>query len=364
MLGRKASRTLRIKPSYSVVVHDPDTVELRSGVWNPESYTLTDRSGGGRLATLLHGLDGSLDRAELAKLAGVTRAELEALIDHLQQLGVLESGASTALDALIAQTAPGTWAGVEAGTRAGGAAGNGAGGEPVLSTVRLLGDGSILDVVGRALAEDSRFTVHATVEQDELLARVDDCSVDSLEDGLAYERFVEAFEMWRGSYLVYAAEAVRPLRLAVLNRIALSLGTPWTHASVDGPLLMIGPTFVPGSSACFTCFETRIVMNLREAASYQRYKDALARADQHSGPRRSVAAAVSSLVAGHLAVETVNLAATGQCTTVGKVLGVYLPTMEVAYSEVLRLPGCTSCGSIPERDGGELYFDARRWLDA
>ena len=35
---------LRIKRQYSIVAHSPDVVELRHGVWNPISHTLTDES--------------------------------------------------------------------------------------------------------------------------------------------------------------------------------------------------------------------------------------------------------------------------------------------------------------------------------
>nr|WP_225956101.1 TOMM precursor leader peptide-binding protein [Amycolatopsis lexingtonensis] len=164
--------------------------------------------------------------------------------------------------------------------------------------------------------------------------------------------------------VVHATEAVHPLRLAVLNRLALALGTPWLQSAVDGPLLLVGPTFVPDSSACFTCFETRVVMNLREAASYQRYKQALAKAQEVTGTAAEGLGVLTSLVASHTALEAVNFAVTGSTSTVGKVLGIYLPSMEVAYSEVLRLPGCPSCGAVPERDGTELYFDVRRWVDA
>jgi hypothetical protein len=38
------------------------------------------------------------------------------------------------------------------------------------------------------------------------------------------------------------------------------------------------------------------------------------------------------------------------------VLGIYLPTMELAFNEVLRVPNCRACGSSPERDAPELHF--------
>ncbi|MFD4632120.1 TOMM precursor leader peptide-binding protein [Streptomyces sp. NPDC058284] len=346
MSTRRTSRTVRIKSVYSVVPHDRDTVELRSGVWNPQSITLVDHSGAGRLSTLVGGLDGTRDRAGLAKEAGVTRTELEALIDHLDQLAVLEHGPSTALDAYVDRTAGGR---VEQAT---------------LPAVRVLGGAAAAQVAG-LLGAHEELTVSMPGEHAEQLRLLDQCPLDVLEDGLAFERFVERFEDWRGCLLVHVGDAVHPLRLAVLNRVALALGTPWIQAALDGPMLLVGPTFVPDSTACFTCFETRVVMNLREGAAYQRYKQALAASDgpgaEHGDGGTGV---LSSLLASHTALEALNMAVTGMTSTVGKVLGVYLPSMEMVYSEVLRLPGCPSCGAVPERDGTEVYFDVRRWIDA
>ncbi|EGG43723.1 MULTISPECIES: TOMM precursor leader peptide-binding protein [Streptomyces] len=363
MSTRRTSRTVRIKSVYSVVPHDQNTVELRSGVWSPQSITLVDHSGGGRLSTLVTGLDGTRDRAQLAKEAGVTRTELEALIDHLDQLAVLEHGPSTALDAFLDRVASGR---VERAAH---------------RHVRLLGGGPASAQVARLLGAHEELTVSGPDEEDRLVALLDDCPLDLLEDGLAFERFVENFEDWRGCLLVHVADAVHPLRLAVLNRVALALDTPWIQAAVDGPLLLVGPTFVPDSTCCFTCFETRVVMNLREGAAYQRYKQALAAAGARADGRaddgvagnghaagpvadEGCAGVLSSLLASHAALEAVNMAVTGTTSTVGKVLGIYLPSMEMVYSDVLRLPGCPSCGTVPERDGTEIYFDVRRWIDA
>lgn len=339
---------MRIKPTYSVISHDPNTVELRSGVWNPQSFTLVDHSGAGRLTALVRGLDGTRDRAELAKQTGVTRTELEALIDHLEQLSVLEHGPSTALDAFLDRTA-----------------GGGAQIEQVaIDVVRVLGDGASATQVAGLLGEHEQLRLLTPDDHARQLEILDDCPLEVLEDGLAFERFVESFEDWRGCLLVHVSDTVHPLRLAVLNRLALALELPWIQAALDGPLLLVGPTFVPGSTACFTCFETRVVMNLREAASYQRYKQALANASGVAATRAGCGGVLSALLAAHTALEGVNMAVTGTTSTVGKVLGIYLPSMEMVYSEVLRLPGCPSCGSVPERDGAELYFDVRRWVDA
>jgi hypothetical protein len=102
-------------------------------------------------------------------------------------------------------------------------------------------------------------------------------------------------------------------------------------------------------------------MNLREGGSYERYKHALAegRASSAVAPLDAV---LNALLGSHVAFEALNHALTGVSFTVGKLLAIYLPTMEFTYNEVLRLPGCPACGSKPERDERELYFELQTLL--
>ena len=57
-----------------------------------------------------------------------------------------------------------------------------------------------------------------------------------------------------------------------------------------------------------------------------------------------------------------NFLLTQSAFTTGKVLSIYLPTMEFSFNEVLRVPGCPAC-SRPAREDVELYFDIRSLTD-
>ena len=157
---------------------------------------------------------------------------------------------------------------------------------------------------------------------------------------------------------MFGVAAVDPLELRAFNRVSLHLRLPWLHAAIDGPFLLIGPTFVPFRWACYECLEARVVMNLRDAAGYQRYKRALAEARVTTpavGPETVSAAMLASLAS----FEALNFTRTGAAFTTGRMLTVFLPTLEFAFHEVLRLPGCPACGAVQERDDRELYLDTR-----
>jgi hypothetical protein len=103
-------------------------------------------------------------------------------------------------------------------------------------------------------------------------------------------------------------------------------------------------------------------MNLREKASYQGYKQALGRRAVRGG-RSPVLAPLLALLVAHASLEACNFALSGSTYTTGKVLGIYVPAMEISYHELLPVPGCHGCGSLAGRDDSSLYFDPRAWLE-
>lgn len=336
----------RIKRSFTVVAHSPDEVELRTGVWNTTSHLISDDSGSGRLHRLVAALDGAATEADVAARCGATAEEVAGLVAQLRELGALEDGPQSALDHHLDRHAhvlrdrdPGP-----------------------PPTVRLLGDQDLVGPLAQQLtASDPKLAVlDATDETAQRL--LDNPDPSWADDPLRLAERLAPLAHWRDSLLVWAGSRVDPLRCGVLNRISLHLGTPWAHAAVDGPFLLVGPVFLPGRTACYRCFETRVLMNLTAADSYLRYKRALATAAV-SGERMPLLPAVTSLLTSYLALDVLNLAHTGAAFTAGKVLGLYLPTWETAVNEVLPVPGCAVCGPVSQRDDAALYFDVKAWLD-
>ena len=105
------------------------------------------------------------------------------------------------------------------------------------------------------------------------------------------------------------------------------------------------------------------MMNLRENASYQSYKSALADGQVRNGDL-PLEPMLCGMLASHTALETINFCLTGTSFTVGKMLAIHLPTMEFAFNEVLRLPTCAACGPVAGRDDTELYFDSATLLSS
>ncbi len=340
----------RLKRQFSVIAHSANIVELRQGVWNPVAYTFTDESATGRLSRVLALLDGQRTLPEIAKTAEVKRGDVEAVVEQLAEMALIEDSAHNALDHYLDFAVPNL---LPFGGRPSAPVG-----VPVIA-----GQGTLPAEVAAILARClPATTIEVAGPDHQLVRRLGARRADWLHDGFAFERYAEEFADWRGRTVIWAADTVRPDLLCALNRICLHHQITWLHASADGPFLLVGPAFQPYRTACYECLDTRVLMNLRESGSYQRYKQALAAGRVHGG-LAPLDAILSSILAAHTAMEALNLLTTGATVTLGKLLAIYVPTMEFTFSDVLRLPGCPACAPVPESDDRELYFEVRSLLD-
>jgi thiazole/oxazole-forming peptide maturase SagC family component len=230
--------------------------------------------------------------------------------------------------------------------------------------VVLVGDADLVAAV-RGLLEMDKSPVEVAVvtsthEAARLLRAAD---VTWQLNGGRFHETIAPFEEWRNSIVVSVDRIVNPLHARTLNMVAYALGFPVIHAGIDGPFLMVGPTVLPKQTACYECFDTRILMNMRQNSGYQSYKNALA-AGNIRYAELPLLKPLAGLLAAHVALETINLAVTGSNFTINKALTIHVPTMEICFHDVLKLPSCTTCGSVAERDDQELYIDMRSLVAA
>jgi thiazole/oxazole-forming peptide maturase SagC family component len=211
------------------------------------------------------------------------------------------------------------------------------------------------DRVGRLLRE-MQCDIGVGSPSEEATRTIADNDSSWLFDGIEFHARMTVFESWQDRFVLFASSAINPFHYKVLNRASLEYGFPWMHAAIDGPFLLIGPIFVPRRSACYECFEQRVTMNLRDTARYVSYKNALVERQIKHGVV-PVEPILQAMLASHAALEIVNFIRTSYSFVIGKVLSIFLPTMEFAYSEVLRLPCCPACSPVAERDDTELHFD-------
>jgi len=229
--------------------------------------------------------------------------------------------------------------------------------------ILLLGDQELTqDIQGLLTASLGEEQSSLAESPDSLFSLLKEPDDSWLYDGLKLQEKIIEFQPWQNHFIVLALQSIDPLLSCKLNRIAYALKIPWIHAAMDGPFLFVGPLFTGGLGPCYECFETRVMMNLKEQTSYQRYKQALLEKKNIAQSSFSINPMLRSLLASHVALETLNFILTSNAFTVRKVLSIYLPTMEMIFHDVLRVAGCQTCGAIPQRDGQEHCFDLQALL--
>jgi bacteriocin biosynthesis cyclodehydratase domain-containing protein len=153
------------------------------------------------------------------------------------------------------------------------------------------------------------------------------------------------------TFVVAAPDRDEVATLSALNAIAVERRIAWLQVlPFDGRLLVVGPLFVPGVSACRQCYSLR-----RAACSgYDDDFDIVERVPARAAapaPLASLSAALASLLALRwLTTRDPALPGRLYALEVGSVL-------RLSHDHVLRVPRCPVCGS-PEQAVPSPWFEA------
>ena len=134
-------------------------------------------------------------------------------------------------------------------------------------------------------------------------------------------------------------------QLAELNRQRVSDKTPWLLVQPSGAFPLVGPVFIPGEGACWTCLFDRMIRN-REVKGFL-----------DRGPARAVAVsplarhAVGQSGIQLAALEIAKAIATGFRTELrDHIISLDLPGATIAKHYVATRPQCPTCGRKKLRD--------------
>lgn len=149
-------------------------------------------------------------------------------------------------------------------------------------------------------------------------------------------------------WAVAAQDCFEPEELTALNRAALQHSRPWSLVCCDGYEGWVGPTFVPGQTACFSCFQRRLLAGAAEPSHVfmdPRVRVCRVPAPWSVGPETS---AWVSLITSMFALELI-AATQGRSFTINNFLVVHRLNLTFQRESVLRLPRCPDCS--PQGDG-------------
>lgn len=126
------------------------------------------------------------------------------------------------------------------------------------------------------------------------------------------------------------------------NSVCVARRMPFLTAGQQPPLLKIGPTYVPGRSACHACHETQV------RRSFPFY-DQLAEHRRRHPPEAITLGPASGVIGSLLALEVMHLVATDEpVATQGRALLLDMRSLEASWEDIERDPVCPVCRSLFE----------------
>ncbi|MGE5580724.1 MAG: TOMM precursor leader peptide-binding protein [Bacillota bacterium] len=133
-----------------------------------------------------------------------------------------------------------------------------------------------------------------------------------------------------------------------VNAASLEAGVPWLRAAVDGFEAQLGPTVIPGETACYSCYE------LRSRANWPYYDENAAFEDYLASERPRIdyggLSSIAGLIGNLAALEVTKLLAGFMPPlTTGKFITFHVVTLDYQSHDVLKLPRCPSCSVIALR---------------
>ncbi|NEU57123.1 TOMM precursor leader peptide-binding protein [Halorussus sp. MSC15.2] len=316
----------KIDASLVPVRLSPDDVHFRSGPWSGTVFDLSDDDREGTLADLVAMLDGTNTVDEILDAFGDDADEVAEVLYLLQDEDVIYAG-----EGAIGRE----------GVRGYLSATDQYSGDELAhldaATVALVGSGRTATYLARDAVEmgvgDVRFrSLHGSSIPEDL---ADAPEVSTLESGELRDALAAA------DYAVYAADRPDPDATDRLNRLAHETETPLLLGQVAGMDGVVGPTILPGETACYECFRQRRYANVDAPEGYRAYEEVVADAPGAPGPNLP---GFGRIVAGCLGLELVNQLVSGVGFTVGRVVHYDFSNLSVGADDVLRMPRCPVCG--------------------
>lgn len=178
-------------------------------------------------------------------------------------------------------------------------------------------------------------------------------------DAVQTNRQMEEFQKFIQPYccIVGSLEKPRITFLRNLNRILIKLSKPLSLCMMDGPFMTLF-TIKPLETACFECFENRLLARLEDMAVYRTFV-----ANTRNKPtfkEKTILSPLLQPLTSAALMEGFLLSSIERAKLAGRVLNIYLPILEIQFQDLLRVPFCPACGFIAESQMEEMYTSSKK----
>jgi len=151
------------------------------------------------------------------------------------------------------------------------------------------------------------------------------------------------------------------LMMRNINRISLELEIPVVLSFIDGPVICVLATN-PYTTGCLECFELRALARLEDHIHYHNFVNV----DKHctgAGQTNAGLKPLLNMMVNQTLSEAFLIRKIGVSKFTGRLLTIYLPTMEIQAQDILRVPFCPACGAVAKARLEEKNLSSRVLVD-
>lgn len=223
------------------------------------------------------------------------------------------------------------------------------------------------------ITDNDRLKEYAKLTSEDLYMNVDMMSADDIKtieksnitdttdaiDNIETQK--ELLKLFDGiSCVVVSVEKPRLNLLRNINRLLLEKSIPLVISILDGPFLNI--TTIKGKeTACYECFENRVVARNESLTVYNNFVKQTMNF-KIKNKKTYITPILQSFTSIAL-YEAFLFAAIGKCKLAGRVINVYIPSIEIQIQDLLRVPFCPACGHISRAKYNEMYTSSKEIIE-
>ena len=201
-----------------------------------------------------------------------------------------------------------------------------------------------------------------TVMDREWMQQVRNADLTTNMDGLSTVKAISALGEKFKPYdaIVGCMRNLSVIMMRNINRLSIELEIPVILGFIDGPVICVLATN-PYTTGCLECFELRALARLEDHVQYHNFV-AAERQQRDNGSGAGVRPLLNMLV-NQLLSEAFLIRKIGVSKFTGRLLTIYLPTMEIQAQDILRLPFCPACGAVAKARLEEKNISSRVLVD-
>ncbi|WP_029453540.1 streptolysin associated protein SagC [Clostridium algidicarnis] len=181
--------------------------------------------------------------------------------------------------------------------------------------------------------------------------------VDAFNTISNIEKLKKDFEGY--STILVCMHRVKISLLRNINRIALALEKNVVVSFIDGPFITAF-SINPSKTGCIECFEQRALSRMEDHVSYHNFINT--KINESKEENKGVIP-ILNMLANIVISEGYLINNLGASKFEGRILSIYVPSLEIQVDDILRVPFCPACGTVAKADFAEMNISSRRLVD-